>query len=265
MPQLVYNFLMTVASAGTIYDLGFNNVMSFLSSVEIIPVGLGVGKVIGQDYQVQLPHLDQSILTASTDLVSANSTIVTVNGVALSPVVYATSNAATMTAIAAAIAAQPNIQSAVYPGSGDSITVVATPSNTVSLSAVTTAGSGQPTWSQVQSTLEYFYGVSLYIQNKANLLGPQGSAGGSPYYVGDVVPTMTRGRVWILPENTVTSDSPVYWRIVPTMSNPQVGGFRADSDSGNAILISGAGTGVRWILGSANTQGNLAVLEVNLP
>ena len=265
MPQLVYNFLMNVASAGTIYDLGFNNVMSFLSSAEPIPVGLGVAKVIGADYQVQLPHLDQSILTASTDLVASNSTIVTVNGVALSPVVYLTSNAVTMGLIATAIAAQPNIQSATYPGSGDAITVIASPGYSVSLSAVTTLGSGQPTWSQVQSTREYFYGVALYIQNKANLLGPQGSAGASPYYVGDVVPTMTRGRVWVFPENTVNSDSAVYWRVAPTMSNPQVGTFRGDSDSGNAVIISGAGTGVRWILGNANTQGNLAVLEVNLP
>lgn len=265
MPQLVYNFLMDVASAGTIYDLGFNNVMSFLSSVEPIPVGLGVAKVIGADYQVQLPHLDTSTLTVSTALITGNSTVVTVNGVALAPIVYATSNAATMAAIAAAIAAQPNIKSSTVDGTNLIITTVANPGFSVSLSAVTTLGASQPTWAQVLSTAEYFYGVALYIQNKANLLGPQGSNGASPYFVGDVVPTMTRGRVWVFPENTVTSDSPVYWRVAPTTPNPQVGSFRSDADSGNAVLISGAGTGVRWILGNGNTQGNLAVLEVNLP
>ena len=264
MPQLVYNFLMDVASAGTIYDLGFNNVMSFLSAVEPIPVGLGVGKVIGADYQVQLPHLDQSVLTATIDLVTSNSTVVTVNGVALSPVVFSVDNATTMAAIAAAIAGAANVQSAVVT-SAHVITAKADPGFTISLSAVTTGGSGQPTWSQVQSTLEYFYGVSLYIQNKANLLGPQGSNGASPYFVGDVVPTMTRGRVWVFPENTVTSDSSVYWRVAPNGGNLQVGSFRGDSDSSTAILISGPGTGVRWVLGNGSTQGNLAVLEVNLP
>ena len=256
---------MDVASAGTIYDLGFNNVMSFLTTVDQIYPGLGVGKVIGQDYQVQLPMQDVSNLTVSTALITGNSTIVTVNGVALAPIVYATSAPATMAALAAAIAAQPNIASSTVTGSNLVLTTVAVGGYAVNVSAVTTAGDSQPTWAQVLTTQEYFYGVALYIQNKQNLLGPQGSAGGSPYFPGDVVPTMTRGRVWVFPETTVNSDSPVYWRIAPTMSNPQVGSFRGDSDSGNAVLISGSGTGVRWILGNANTQGNLAVLEVNLP
>jgi hypothetical protein len=265
MPQIAYNFLMTVASAGTIYDLGFNNVMSFLTTVDQIFPGLGVGKVIGQDYQVQLPMLDNSALTISTALITGNSTVVTVNGVALAPIVFTGTAAATMALIAAAIAAQPNIQSSTVSGSGLIITTVASPGFSVSVTAVTTLGASQPTWAQVLTSLEYFYGVAIYIQNKQNLLGPMGSNGGAPYFPGDVVPTMTRGRVWVFPENTVSSDSPVYWRVVPTLLNPQVGSFRADADTGNAVLISGPGTGVRWILGSANTQGNLAVLEVNLP
>ena len=260
MPQLSYNFLMNVGSAGELYDIGFNNVLTPVSAIEQIPIGLGVAKVIGSDYQVRLPHVNISTNVVSTALITGNSTVATVNGIALAPVVYATSNAATLAAIAAAIAAQPNVASAVSDGTS-TITVTAAQGFAVTVSLVTTLGASQPTWTTTASTQDVFYGVALYIQNKMNLLGPQGSNGGAPYFVGDPVSTLTRGRVWVNVENTVSSDTPVYWRVNPTMANPQVGGFRSDSDGGNAILL--PSTQVRWILGA--TAGNLAVLDINQP
>lgn len=260
MPQLTYNFLMNVGSAGELYDIGFNNVLTPVSSIEEIPVGLGTAKVIGSDYQVRLPHMNVETAVVSTALITANSTVATVNGIALTPVVFATSNAATLAAIAAAIAAQPNVATAVSNGT-DSIVVTADQGFAVTVSLVTTLGASQPTWTVTASTQDIFYGVALYIQNKMNLYGVQGSNGASPYFVGDPVPVLTRGRVWVNVENTVTSDSPVYWRVKPSVSNPQVGGFRSDSDGGNAILI--ASNQVRWILGA--TAGNLAVLDINQP
>jgi hypothetical protein len=259
--QLSYNYLMNVAaSAGQIYDIGFNNVLSPVSAIEEIPIGLGTAKVIGADMQVRLPHLDIATVTASVPLVASNSTVVTLNGVALTPVVYATSNAATLTAIAALIAAQDGIASATSNGT-DAITITADQGLAVSATFVTTLGSGQPTWTTVYTNDNVFYGVALYIQNKQNLLGPNGSLGGSPYFVGDPVPVMTRGRVWVTVEDAVTSDDPVYWRIKPSVSFPQVGGFRSDADGGNAILLSS--NQVRWIIGAS--AGSLAVLDINQP
>lgn len=260
MPQTVYNFLMNIGSAGELYDIGFNNVLTPVCIVDNIFPGLGVAKVIGQDLQVRLPHQDIVNLGINTPLVTSNSTIVTLNGIALSPVVYATSNTATLAAIAAQIATQPFIASAVSDGSAN-ILVTAQQGYAVSASAVTTLGSGQPTWTATNSGDNVFYGVAVYIQNKMNLYGPQGSAGAAPYIPGDAVSTLTRGRIYVTVENNVTSDSPVYWRIVPTLSNPQVGGFRSDSDSGNAILL--PSNQVRWI--TSATSGNLAVLEINQP
>jgi hypothetical protein len=257
--QTSYNFLMNVASQGQLYDIGFNNVLTPVTPIETILMGLGVAKVIGADYQVRLPHQDIVTLTESTSLVTSNSTIVTLNGIALTPVVYATSNAATLTAIANLIAAQPGIATAVSDGTSV-ITITADQGFAVTATAVTTSGSGQPTWTPAYSNDNVFYGVALYIQNKQNLLGVTGSAGPAPYFPGQPVSTLTRGRVWVTVENTVTSDSPVYWRMIPTVSFPQVGGFRSDSDSGNAILISS--TQAKWILGAS--AGGLAVLDINL-
>lgn len=261
MPQLSYNFLMTIGVAGELYDIGFNNVLSPVSPIEpqIFP-GLGLAKIIGQDLQVRLPHQDIVTLGLSTALITANSTVVTLNGVALTPVVYATSNAATLTALAALIAAQPGIASATSDGSAN-ILVYAEQGFNIVATAVTTLGGSQPTWTSTYTNDNVFYGVSVYIQNKMNLYGPQGSAGAAPYIPGDAVPVLTRGRIYVTVENTVTSDSPVYWRQIATMSNPVLGSFRSDSDSGNAILL--PSNQVRWI--TSASAGNLAVLEINQP
>jgi len=173
--------------------------------------------------------------------------------------VYATSNAATLLAIAALIAAQDGIASAVSNGT-DTITINAVQGFAVTATFVTSSGSSV-TWTSTYSNDNVFYGVSIYIQNKMNLYGPQGSAGAAPYIPGDAVSTLTRGRIYVTVENNVTSDSPVYWRIIPTLSNPQVGSFRSDSDGGNAILLSN--NIVRWI--TSASAGNLAVLEINQP
>src|SRR5260221_1021733 len=258
--QTSYNFLMNQAvGAGQIYDIGFNNVLSPVTPLETIFMGLGVAKVIGQDMQVRLPHIDIVAVTLSAPLSAANSTVVTLNGIALAPVVYATSNAATLTAIAALIAAQDGIASAVSNGT-DTITITAQQGFAVSATFVTSSGSAV-TWTSVYSNDNVFYGIAIYIQNRQNLLGVNGSNGGQPYVAGDAVPVMTRGRIWVTAENTVTSDSPVYWRIAPTLSFPQVGGFRGDSDGGNAILL--PSNQIRWLIGA--TAGNLAVLGINQP
>lgn len=257
--QTSYPLYMTVGSAGQLYDLSFNNVFSPVAAIEEIPVGSGVAKVIGGDMQVRLPHVDIAAVTLSAPLSAANSTVVTLNGIALTPVVYATSNAATLTAIAALIASQDGIASAVSNGT-DTITIIADQGSAVSATFVTSSGSAV-TWTTVYTNDNVFYGIALYIQNKQNLLGPQGSLGASPYFIGDPVPVLTRGQVYVTTENTMTSDSPIYWRIKPTVSFPIVGGFRSDSDGGNAILLSNMQ--IRCIIGAS--AGQLAVLDINQP
>lgn len=262
MPQLAYNFLMNVGSAGELYDIGFNNVLSPVSSIEQIPVGLGTAKVIGADMQVRLPHEDIVAVTQSAALIAGNSTVVILNGIALAPVVFNVNNATTMAAIAALIAAQDGIDSATFDGV-DTINIQASQGFAVTATFVTTLGVSQPTWTSVYTNDNVFYGVALYIQNKMNLLGPQGSAGAAPYFVGDAVPVLTRGRVWVEVESgaSVTSDSPVYWRFKPTLANPQVGGFRGDSDGGTCLLL--PSSQIRWITSASG--GNLAVLDINQP
>src|SRR5690606_10044137 len=58
------------------------------------------------------PTAQNSTVELDADLVSSNSIAVTINGNALTPIVYASSHAATMQAICDAIELEPNISQA---------------------------------------------------------------------------------------------------------------------------------------------------------
>lgn len=259
MPQLSYPFLMEVGSVGLLADSGFRNVLS-PRAFENFNTGLGLAKVIGQDYVVRLPESNLSTIVLSGDLITANVINVSVNGVALAPITFATSHLATMNAIAAAILAQPNIASAVVGGAGNhTLTVTSTEGNVAIVNSfVVTLGASQATATITNTTQDTFYGVGARTQNKPNPLNPAGSFGNPIYLQGDCVSLLTKGRIYVAAEQTVTSDSPVYWRFAANgLLLP--GGFRGDSDSGRAIVIPGA----RYTVGA--TSGALATLEINLP
>ncbi len=259
MPQLSYPFLMDVGSVGLLADSGFKNVLSPIA-FENFNVGLGLAKVIGQDYIVRLPQSNLSTIVLSSDLVTSNVINVSVNGIALAPITFATSHLATMNTIVAAILAQPNIASAIVGGANDrTITVTATESKIAIVNSfVVTLGASQATATITNTTQDTFYGVGARTQNKPNPLNTLGSFGNPIYFQGDCVSLLTRGRVYVAAEQNLTSDSPVYWRFAANgLLLP--GGFRADSDGGRAIALPAA----RYTVGA--TAGALATLEINLP
>lgn len=83
--------------------------------------------------------------TVSAALISGNSTVATVNGTPLSPVVFTTDNATTLAAIATQIQNAAGISTAVSNGTNQ---IVVTPDAglPVTVSLVTTLGASQPTW-----------------------------------------------------------------------------------------------------------------------
>lgn len=259
MPQLSYPFLMDIGSVGLLADSGFRNVLSPIA-FENFNVGLGLAKVIGQDYVVRLPQSNLSTAIINADLVTGNVINVSINGVALAPINFATSSAATMNAIAAAILAQPYIASAVVSDPNSyTLTVTATESNVAIVNSfVVTGGASQATATITNTTQDTFYGVGARTQNRPNPLNPLGSFGSPIYHQGDCVSLLTRGRIYVVAEQKLTSDSPVYWRFAANgLLLP--GGFRADSDGGLAIALPTA----RYTLGAA--AGSVAIVEINLP
>lgn len=91
-----------------------------------------------------------SRVTLSADFVTGNSIAITLNGIALTPVPYTTSQRVTMELIAAAILAQPNIKAVSISDSGVNLNRVLTieayaGSFNVVTSFVVTGGVSQPT------------------------------------------------------------------------------------------------------------------------
>lgn len=138
-------------------------------------------------------------VTQSAALITGNSTIVTLNGTPLSPISYNTSNANTLSLLAAQIAGQANILSADSNGT-DAITIV--PSNGVALSVsfATTGGASQPTWSTA-----YANPVSA-VDNNDGTFNLEANVAEQPYTVevATNIINATSGRVTIEEANPNT-------------------------------------------------------------
>jgi hypothetical protein len=126
-------------------DVTINSTSSVQESVVTLDAPLVASNLIAVELNGEQVGSIKSIIDFNIDFVASNSIVATVNGVALTPVVYATSHAATMTALAAALALATGVSSASvtaartirvnFSGLGD---------NTVD-SVVTTLGASQPT------------------------------------------------------------------------------------------------------------------------
>lgn len=263
MPQLSYDYFLPVASAGLKVDLKFDYVIS-CRAYEVITVGLGVVKVFGEDYVVRLPSQNSSTIVLDADLVTSNQIDGEINGVAITPVVYAVSHLATMTAVAAAIeAADANVTATVGGANDRTIFVTSIAGSTATVSNfIVTLGASQAGVTEDNTTSDTLYGIALRQQTKENLWTPQvGSDGPAPYYEGDCVSTETQGLVWVVCEDGCTSDDPVYLRFVAGGASELIGQFRTDDDSGSAFLV--PSTVARWM--TSASAGELAQLQIQLP
>lgn len=268
--QNTYPFNMPIGIPGRIADCGFKNTLS-PTALENIPAALGVLKPFNVDYAVMIPRNDTASSVFSADLVTGNVINATVNGVPIAPVTFDTSHLITMQLIADEIAAIPSVQSVVVGGANNrTITIISNVGTaTVVSSFVVTLGASQATVTTTSSQSGTFFGVTQAIYNKMNTWFPdvgnnltRSSGEPSPYYPGNPVPTLTQGRIYVVPEDVVTSNSPVYLRVAANGLNTVLGSFRSDADSGTAILI--PATQAIWREGNG-TVGGIAVLEINLP
>lgn len=268
--QNSYPFDMPKGVPGRIADCGFKNTLS-PQCLETISSALGVMKPLNLDYKIMLPRNDTGSSVFSADLVTSNTVNATVNGVAITPVVFTTSHLVTMQAVANAIAAIPSVSSATVGGANNrTITIVSEVGTATDVTVFTvTGGASQATVTTTESQSGTFFGVTQTIYNKmAGYLSNTGpnlfvSSGlPTPYFPGEVAPTLTQGRIYVVPETVVTSNSPVYLRVAPSGANTVLGSFRGDSDGGSAVLI--PVTSAIWREGNG-TVGDIAVLELNIP
>ena len=246
--QTSYDINTDEAFAGLKVDSRFDTVETKLAQGSI---GFGLGVMSGQDAvnQVRDPALNKTILSQSTDLVSLNSTIVTVNGVAHSPVVFVTDDATTMAAIAAEIATDDAVLSATYPGSGDDITVIGADGQAVSVTAVTTLGSGQPTWSQVQSDPGVFRGISVHRHVEKD------SSGVAQYVDKAAVDVCRKGMIWM----------PHVAAATPAVDDTLYINLAIAAEAGKATNVSSGNIATGGKIREVNSALKLVKAEINLP
>lgn len=133
-----------------------------------------------------------STLSIDADLIASNSTIVTVNGIATSATGYASGHDATMTAIAAKVAAIAGVRSCVAAARVLTIEMDSQVAAPV-LSAVTTGGSSAGTWTAASdvNTVYASQPVKLTTDGKIEPL----SAGGNLLdCIGHALQGVTYGR-----------------------------------------------------------------------
>lgn len=268
--QNSYPYNMPIGREGDVADCGFKNTLSPVGIGEILP-GRGVMKPLNLDYFVMLPRANTASVVISADLVTGNSIAATVNGVVVPPVAFITSSASTMAALATAIENNvPTVISAVASGvNNNTITVISQEGTASAISSfVVTGGASQPTGTVTASQSGTFYGVAqagyAYQNTFFPLAGPNASISsstGTPYYNGAIVPTLTQGRIYVIPESVVTSNSPVYLRVTANGANTRLGAFSGIADGANSILI--PATSAIWREGNG-TVGGLAVLELGI-
>ena len=262
--QTTYPLNMPIGVLGRISDCGFKNTLSPTCLENILPA-LGVVKPLNVDYAIALPRNDMASSEFSADLILDNVVNFTVNGVAITPVTFATSHLATMQQVANAIAAIASVESATVGGANNRTITIISKVGTPSLVTVATVTLGvtQATITTTAGQSGTFFGVVQETYGKSAVWSSDMSlTAQSPYYEGYPAPTLTQGRIYVMPEDIVTSNSPVYLRTVASVANPQVGRFRSDADGTNAVLI--PATQAIWREGNGSV-GELAVLEINLP
>lgn len=222
-----------------------------------IPIGRGVSKVYGNDTQVLLPVENNVVITDDAGTYTAGSISVTINGTVVTQT-YSVDKNTTLTALAAAIlaAAPAGIRSAAYVAGSHTITLISSNQTlvvTVDVSGIT----GTMTISSVTPTsINTFAGVA--INSGIIDQGLPGGSGAVEYTNGQAVNVLRQGACYVTPEETVTSDDPVYFRIQDNGAKLP-GMFGKSADSGKCIVVSNA----RWIEGA--TTSGVAKLEFNLP
>jgi hypothetical protein len=198
-----------------------------------------------------------STLVAAGDLITANVVNGNVNGVALSPITFASTHLATITAVADAIVAALLVQGivATYALTGSNRTVTFTAiDGTVDLTSfIVTAGSTQTTFTMTNvgsDALADFVGVIRY-----DARAPRISDGLPGFEAKDSVALVRKGRIFVPVTHDTTDNADAYIDVT------------AGSESKFTTVSTGGNIGpVGKFRGIWTTAGlGLAVLELNLP
>ena len=166
-----------------------------------------------------------------------------VNGTAITPVVFATSQAVTLAALIAAVDGLTGVSA--IAGAAKTVLVEMEDGSTITVSTVVTGGTNQAVGTPTYSADDVFRGISLAIQKEQTL------AGVVQYNQYEAVSVLRKGQAWVETSLAVVADETAYLDMTGA-----IGKF-TNSSSGNLA------TGGKFR--STVAAAGLAVLEINLP
>lgn len=171
---------------------------------EALTAGLPVFGYAGSGEKVWKLKADVSSLLFSADLSASNSTVITVNGVASSAVVYATSHSATMDAIVNAIKAIPGVE-AVRDSSNTRTILIRTKGATITASGAVTGGTAVTVTATNGLFGQVFKGI-VALEHTV----PTTQGGSASFVQYDAVPVATSADIWAQAAAGVDSNEKAY-------------------------------------------------------
>jgi len=204
MSQLSYNIDMSESFAGLKADAEFDKVITRMADGEI-NFGRACCSETGDAVEVRYAKKDVASLVYDADIVTANSVIVTVNGVSTAAVVFDTDHDTTMDALLAAVSGLSTVSSAsLTDGSGDNRTIrIEAIGTAIVVSTAVTLGATQATGTPTYSSDDLFRGVSVHIHTEDG-----------KYLDTEPVSVMTKGVIWVDASVAVTVDDDAYVDVV---------------------------------------------------
>lgn len=257
--QTSYNRDQAIAILGMLADTSFKHTESMICD-EAIPVGRAVMRVPNTSDRVRLSKANYATLTASADLIASNSTIVTVDGVATTATVYATSHAATMAAIVAKIAALSTVANAWLDTTNNKVIHIVAVGPDIEAEAETTLGDTQATWTAAASfRASDFFGLAQLSQRLEGGLPNVDNA--AEYPVESLANILRRGRLYVNFETAFDPDKDTLYVRHTAATGKHIGDFRKDADTNKAVSL--AGLPIRVV--SHLSAAGMGVIEINLP
>lgn len=223
-----------VAVAGQIDSLHWET--DSMVAGESINPGAPVFGYVGDTTQTAYGFkVDTAKVVYSADFVASNSIAFTVNGTSITPVVYGTSHAATMTALIAAINGLTGVVAiADSPDTNNRTILVRTKGATNTTTSAVTLGATQATVTVTTGSAQIFRGVAKYAPRVPATIG--GTASFVQY---ESVPVVRLADVWVPADSGVEAMENVYITSTGTfgVSGVSVGRAVASRDSTTALAL----------------------------
>lgn len=216
--------------AGQVATTEISNIKT-RSAQDIILFGRGVVQGTSAGNNVRNVKQSKASITYSADFVASNSIPMTINGLSITPVVFATSHAATFAALIAAIDGLTGISAVAGTGREIIITVDGASDNITLSNTTVTGGASQPTTTIVYSSLGVFEGIATIRHGQPTTVG-----GDDRYEINDPINVLTKGTIWVEVVANVNYGDTVYLYADKTNATNQ--GQFTNFSSGNILVAS---------------------------